>query len=104
MIMNITIINKTDEVNSTIKLKHTTQVKYDMMKQPNEYEMVAFVWGRFSTYLGLGVPTQVSPGLETTTNTCGNSPNSPHAGEEGADDSVGAGNDKVKELPNKVDK
>ncbi|XP_063593191.1 uncharacterized protein LOC134770245 [Penaeus indicus] len=73
-----------------------------MMKQPNEYEMVAFVWGRFSTYLGLGIPTQVSPGLETTTSSSGNSPNNPLGGEEGADD--GAGNDKVKELPNKVDK
>lgn len=71
-----------------------------MMKQPNEYEMVAFVWGRFSTYLGLGVPGQVTPALETTSS--GRSTNDPHAGELGADD--GTGNDKVKELPDKVDK
>ncbi|XP_069977559.1 polycystin family receptor for egg jelly [Penaeus vannamei] len=84
----------------TLIIKAFQQVKYDMMKQPNEYEMVAFVWGRFSTYLGLGVPAQVTPALETTST--GRSPNDPHAGELGADD--GTGNDKVKELPDKVDK
>ncbi|XP_071550540.1 polycystin-1-like [Panulirus ornatus] len=50
----------------TLIIKSFTQVKHDIMKQPNEYEMVAFVWGRFQAFLGMRGPTHVSPIINTT--------------------------------------
>ncbi|KAK3877407.1 hypothetical protein Pcinc_017874, partial [Petrolisthes cinctipes] len=45
----------------TLIIKSFTQVKYDLMNQPNEYEMVAFVWGRMQVFLGMSGPTHTAP-------------------------------------------
>ncbi|XP_064105654.1 uncharacterized protein LOC135215142 [Macrobrachium nipponense] len=75
----------------TLIIRSFQQVKHDIMKQPNEYEMVAFIWGRFRTFLGYQtlMQQQQQTGPLTTIE---------KAKTDGGDA------DKVNELPNKVDK
>lgn len=72
----------------TLIIKSFQEVKHDIMRQPNEYEMVAFVWGRFKGFLGMDTSTQTAGALQTTVKT---------KQEETQDD-------KVQQLPDKVDK
>ncbi|XP_068233382.1 polycystin-1-like [Palaemon carinicauda] len=72
----------------TLIIRSFQQVKHDIMRQPNEYEMVAFIWGRFRAFLGYQQMMETGP-LTTV---------------EKAKPEDEQNTDKVNELPNKVDK
>ncbi|MPC51107.1 hypothetical protein E2C01_044946 [Portunus trituberculatus] len=73
----------------TLIIKAFTQVKYDIANQPNEYEMVDFVWRRFRSFLGKGGSPPKTTQVNTTKIVT-------------IDDTQSSSS--VKEFPNKIDK
>uniref|UniRef100_A0A0P4VV82 Polycystin cation channel PKD1/PKD2 domain-containing protein n=1 Tax=Scylla olivacea TaxID=85551 RepID=A0A0P4VV82_SCYOL len=73
----------------TLIIKAFTQVKYDIVNQPNEFEMVDFVWRRFRSFLGKGSSPPKTTQLSTTKVVT-------------TDDMQSSSS--VKEFPNKIDK
>ncbi|XP_064093787.1 uncharacterized protein LOC135206294 [Macrobrachium nipponense] len=76
----------------TVIIQAFIEIKHDMLKQPNEYEIVDFVWGRFKTFIGLQgrQRTQLKNGRMVDANN--------------KEPSQGSTEEKLEDLPEKVDK